>query len=104
MAGFDFAELYADSSWMNVPIPRPPHSPDGDVTPQLETAYAAQMSGPGYPKAEVRAQDAWEARLQATPAFHADSLKAWLIRGTPRFDFRSIRVPALAIYAVPRTV
>jgi non-heme chloroperoxidase len=102
--GFDFAELYADSSWMHVPIPRPPHSTDDYDTPLRETAYFAQMTGPGYPEAEVRAQDAWEARLRAVPAFHADSLEAWLTRGTPRADFRAIRVPALAIYGVSRTV
>lgn len=102
--GFDFAELYADSSWMHVPIPRPPRALSVDSSFKRETAYAAQMSGPGYPEAEVREQDAWRARLRATPAFHADSLEAWLAQGTPRAKFGMIRVPVLAIYGVSRTV
>jgi len=74
--GFDFAELYADSAWMHVPIPRPPAPVGSDGTPAAASAYAALMTGPGYPEAEVRAQDAWGARLRT----------------------------ALAIYGVPRTV
>lgn len=101
--GFDFAELYADSAWMHVPIPRPPAPVGSDGTPPAASAYAALMTGPGYPEAEVRAQDAWGARLRTAPAFHADSLETWLVRGTARADFRAIRVPALAIYGVPRT-
>ena len=58
----------------------------------------------GYPDAEVRAQDAWGARLRTAPAFRADSLETWLVRGTLRADYRAIRVPTLAIYGVPRTV
>jgi pimeloyl-ACP methyl ester carboxylesterase len=103
-AGFDFAELYADPAWMHVRIPRPPAPAGDDSSPRAATAYAALVTGPGYPEAEVRAQDAWGARLRAAPAFHADSLETWLTRGTPPADFGAIRVPALAIYGVPRTV
>jgi pimeloyl-ACP methyl ester carboxylesterase len=102
--GFDFAELYADSLWMHVPIPRAPRPVSVDGSLKGEIAYAALMSGPGYSEAEVRAQDAWRSRISVTPAFHADSLVLWLTRGTPPAHFRSIRVPALAIYGVPRTV
>lgn len=102
--GFDFAELYADSAWTHTPIPRPPIPPGDDGSPRAAAAYAALMTGPGYPEAEVRAQDAWRARLRTAPGFHADSLETWLRRGTPRANFRAIRVPALAIYGVPRTV
>jgi pimeloyl-ACP methyl ester carboxylesterase len=102
--GFDFAELYADSAWMQVPIPRPSVPPGGDDSPRAARAYAAMMTGPGYPEAEVRAQNAWGARLRTAPAFHADSLETWLVRGTLRADLHAIRVPALAIYGVPRTV
>lgn len=62
------------------------------------------MTGPGYREAEVRAQDAWGARLRTAPAFHADSLEAWLTRGTPPVRFAAIRVTALAIHGVSRTV
>lgn len=101
--GFDFAELYADRGWMTVPIPRPPAPPGGFGSPRARTAYAAEAAGPGYPEAEVRSQDAWGARAARTPAFRADSLEAWLTRGTPPAQLRAIRVPALAIYGVPGT-
>ena len=103
-AGFDFAELYADSAWAHVPIPRPPTAAGDDGSLRAATAYVALMTGPGYPEAEVRAQSAWGSRLRMAPAFHADSLQTWLRRGTPPADFAAIRVPALAIYGVPRTV
>lgn len=62
------------------------------------------MTGPGHPAGEVRAQGAWGERLRITPAFHADSLQTWLMRGTPSADLGAVRVPALAVHSVPRTV
>lgn len=102
--GFDFAELYADSGWTTTPIPRPPPLPNHDGSPRAATAYAAEMTGPGYPESEVRVNTAWGARVTRTPAFRADSLPTWLMRGTPAARWRAIRVPALAIYGVPATV
>jgi pimeloyl-ACP methyl ester carboxylesterase len=103
-SGFDFAELYADRAWMTTRIPRPPLSSNEVLSPSAATRYAALMTGPGYPEAEVRANDAWVARLSASPAFHADSLQTWLVRGTSPVRWASIHVPALAIYGVPGSV
>jgi len=102
--GFDFAELYADPEWTRVPIPRAPLPPGYDGTLRAAAAYTALVTGPGYPEAEIRAQNAPGVRPPPAPGFHADSLETWLRRGTPRANFRAIRVPALAIYGVPRTV
>jgi non-heme chloroperoxidase len=45
--GFDFAELYADSLWMHVPLPPAPRPVSVDGSLKGEIAYAALMSGPG---------------------------------------------------------
>ncbi len=96
-AGFDFAELYADTVWLRTPFPKPP-------TRESELAFSREMAGPNYPESEVRSNADWIAALQRTPAFHADSLAVWLMRGTPPAQLSEIKLPTLAIYGVPATV
>ena len=103
-AGFDFAELYADTAWLKTPFPRVPTPPGDDDSPRARTAYAVEGTGPGYPEAEVRSNSAWQREVARTPSFHADSLAAWLMRGTPPATLRDIRLPTLAVYGVPATV
>ena len=102
--GFDFAELYSDSAWLHTPFPRPPSPLNDDPSPRASVAYASKTTGPGYPEAEVRASSARAAEIARTPAFHGDSLAAWLMRGTPPAALRDIRLPALAIYGVQTSV
>lgn len=103
-AGFDFADLYGDSLWVNMPIPRPPYPPHFDNSAAASTAYVEEMLGPGYPESEVRSAAAWSEAGSRAPGFHADSLPTWLMRGTKPIPLNQIRTPVLAIYGVPATV
>ncbi len=101
--GFDFAELYADSAWVNTPIPRPPRDPALDASPESEAAYLSLMTGPGYPVAEVIATTA-ASEILPEDGFRRDSLPAWLMRGTPPAALSRIAAPVLALYGVQATV
>jgi non-heme chloroperoxidase len=100
--GFDFAELYADSAWVNTPVPRPPRR-DTATGHEAEAAYLSLMTGPNYPVAEVEVT-ADAMATDGAPGFVRDSLPTWLMRGTPSAALREITVPVLAIYGVQHRI
>lgn len=102
-AGLDFAELYADTTWVNGPFPRPPRPPYHLPPVPAQTLYASRMAGPGYPESEVRSTLKLDARDSVVGVRIVDSAAARLMRGTPRAQFTAIRAPVLAVYGTPAT-
>lgn len=81
--------------------PEPPLARYWDDTIGSWTLLAERMSGPAYPEAEVRTLFVFDGAGRWVRRATADSLRLWYDRGIERVDLRRVRVPALAIYAVP---
>lgn len=81
--------------------PEPPLARYWDDTVGSWTLLAERMSGPAYPEAEVRTLFVFDGAGRWVRRATADSLRAWYDRGVERVDLRRVRVPVLAVYAVP---
>lgn len=102
-AGLDFAELYANPTWVNGPFPRPPLPPYHLPRVAGQTLYSSRMTGTGYPESEVRAILKLDARDSVVGVRIVDSAAARLMRGTPHAQFTAIHSPVLAVYGTPAT-
>lgn len=104
-AALDFAQLYADTAWVNGPFPHPPRPSYHLPAIEAQTLYSGRMAGPGYPEADVRAILKLNARGDSViGARIVDSAAQRLMRGTEPAQFTRIRASVLAIYGDPATV
>jgi non-heme chloroperoxidase len=103
-AAVDHRQLYDSPDWLAAFPTDPPLPTYGDYSGESLRAWllwAERLSGPGYPEAEIRSMIRFDAAGMATGRTAADSLDRLLQRGTLPAHLTSIRVPVLAIYAVP---
>lgn len=105
-AAYDYRALIAspENASGQLQTPEPPIPAYDDNTARSWTLFAERVSGPGYPEAEVRAIYRFDTAGRYQRPVNIDSLQARLDRGTAPVDLRQIRVPTLAIYAIPGTV
>jgi non-heme chloroperoxidase len=103
-AAADFRQLYDSRDWRAAfPVPEPPYPAyaENDNSISAWRLWAERLSGPGYPEAEIRSMFRYDDAGSVIGRTAADSLDRILQRGALPVDLRSIRVPALAIYAMP---
>ena len=103
-AAVDHRGLYDSPAWLAAFPTDPPYPTYGDYGGESVHAWllwAERLSGPGYPEAEIRSMFRFDEAGIVTGRTAADSLDRVLQRGTLPARLAKIRVPALAIYAVP---
>ena len=105
-AAFDYHALIAspENQSGRLQTPEPPTPAYDDDTVRNWTLWAERVSGPGYPEAEVRAIHSFDAAGLYQRPVKIDSLRVRLDQGMAAVDLRQIRVPTLAIYAIPGSV
>lgn len=103
-AAADFRQFYDSRSWRSAfPLPGPPSPAYGENDNSISAwrLWAERQSGPGYPESEIRSMFRYDDADTVIASTAPDSLDRILQREALPIDLRSIRVPALAIYAVP---
>jgi non-heme chloroperoxidase len=103
-AAVDHRELYDSPGWLDAFPTEPPYPSYGDYGSNSIPAWqlwAERLSGPGYPEAEIRSMFRLDDTGTVTGRIAADSIDRVLQRGTLPAQLTSIRVPVLAIYAIP---
>ena len=103
-AAVDHRQLYESPGWLAAFPTEPPYPIYGDYGGNSVPAWllwAERLSGPDYPEAEIRSMFRLDDAGMATNRTAADSLDRVVQRGTLPAQLTRIRVPVLAIYAVP---
>ena len=103
-AAVNHRQLYDSPDWLAAFPTDPPYPTYADYGGESVHAWllwAERLSGPGYPEAEIRSMFRFDEAGIARGSTAADSLDRVLQRETLPAQLTRIRIPALAIYAVP---
>lgn len=93
-ASYDFAQLYADPMWQRAfPVPRPALPTTASIDEWRR--WFTLVTGPSLPDDEIHV---------LTSSTDDDSLGPILQRGALPSQFRRIKAPVLAMWAMPRSV
>jgi pimeloyl-ACP methyl ester carboxylesterase len=84
------------------PQPPPPSARDSS-SPATFQAYVANTFGMLIPESQIRATEVFDSTGKLLRNVTPDSVDAEILRGTGHPDYRAVRAPALAFYAVPQS-
>ena len=99
---FDGAYDHSGVMTMLAGFPQPPPMTAADsASPAALQAYDLASYGMRIPEAQLRATEVFDSTGRLTRNVTPDSIDAAMLRGTGHPDYRAVRAPALAFYAVP---
>lgn len=104
-SGMDTHAIFQSPEWksgvLQAPQPPVPSYDDEVGTAWSWTLWADRLTGPGYPEAEVRAVNQFDADDRFVRSTTVDGWLEKAIKGAERVDLRQIGSPVLALYADP---
>ena len=99
---FDAAYDHSGVTALIAGYPQPPPMTAADSSsPAAVQAYTRATAGVRIPEAQIRATEVFDSTGTLVRNITPDSIDAEMLRGTGHPDYRAVRAPALAFYAVP---